>query len=143
MKIEVHLPEWIKSVGDTLREASAELTAREDIIDQQRKEIANLLDMVKDLSGEKVKQRELAKVAAAKTFITAKNASYGQSVWIGFRESILYAPAALVDDLKFGIGAVVAAIFLILGGVLKFIFQRFTLLALGAFGRLSPQKART
>ncbi len=125
-----------------MRDAVEQLNAASKHVAEQDKVIDNLTETISVLNGEKAKKREKERLAALQTYKTAKNPSYGQSVWIGIRESILYAPMALFHDLKLGISAFVASVFLIIGGAAMFCLRRIGLLILGLAGRLTPQKER-
>jgi hypothetical protein len=71
---------------------------------------------------------------------TGKNASYRRSVWLGVRESIGYAPLALLECIGMPIAALLTGIATTIMGLGVWILTRPILLISGLAGRLEDEK---
>jgi Na+-translocating ferredoxin:NAD+ oxidoreductase RnfD subunit len=141
---------YIREAGAIMREMNGVIkTQRETIvlqkttITEQDKAIDNLVDAIKTHTGDTAKARAAEKAAAERPYTVGKTSNYGRSLWIGFREAILFAPTALVREFKLPLGALFGGIFLLIRAAVRWIIQRFGILILGVAGRLSPRKETT
>jgi hypothetical protein len=99
--------------------------------------VGNMHDLVKSLQSDKAKEKE--RIAALKRFEFGKNPNYAQSVWIGFREAVIFFPTYLVRGMKAPLLLFAQAVFQSLGFLLAAVVGAPTLIVMGLFGHMKPK----